>query len=109
MAAGERCCALGVVRFVLGDVFGAKEVILEAHHGIEDDDGQVEYGRLEEHRLTWGKAKKLVSPAEWKAVLTLVAALEDELIAHHKPAKGKRLEKFDEGKVGKPAVPFSPL
>ncbi|MCE9583174.1 MAG: hypothetical protein K8T20_11840 [Planctomycetes bacterium] len=109
MAAGERCCAVGVVRFMLGDVFAPKEVILEAHHGIEDGEGQVEYTRLEEHRVGWDTAKGLVSAAEWKAVLKFVAACENELVASLPSASGKRLEKFDEGKVGRPSAPFSPL
>ena len=109
MAAGQKCCAVGVIRIVLGDVFPDKGVSLEAHHGIEDDDGQVEYTRLEEHRLGWETARGLVSASDWKAVLKFVAACEKEMMEGHAAAKGKRLEKFDEGKVGKAAVPFSPL
>lgn len=109
MAAGQRCCAVGVIRLMLGDVFSPKEVILEAHHGIEDDGGQVEYTRLEEHRIAWGKAKGMVTAAEWKTVMKFIAACEQELMDGHEKAKGKRLEKFDEKKIGKPAIPFSPL
>ena len=109
MAAGQRCCAVGVIRLILGDVFPEKCVNLEAHHGIEDEDGHVEYTRLEEHPLAWKKAKSLVKAQDWKAVLRFVAACEEALIDGYKPAKGKRLEKFVEEKVGKPAKPFNPL
>ena len=109
MAAGERCCAVGVIRLVLGDVFSEKTVTLEAHHGIEDGDGNVEYTRLEEHPLGWAKAKTLVPAKDFQAVMRFVAACEKELMAGCAAAKGKRLEKFDEGKVGRPAAPFSPL
>ncbi|MCC6312361.1 MAG: hypothetical protein IT345_15810 [Trueperaceae bacterium] len=109
MAAGDRCCAVGVVRLVLGDVFDRSEVLLEVHHGIEDAEGCVEYGRLEEHRIAWGEAKALVSAADWKAVLKFVVACEKEVMKSHAPAKGKLLVKFEEKTAGKPAAPFSPL
>lgn len=109
MAAGEKCCAVGVIRLVLGDVFDGKQVVLEAHHGIEDSEGGVEYARLEECVLAWKKARSLVTEKEWDAVLGFIAACEKELMKCHKPAKGKLLKKFDEQHAGKPPVPFSPM
>lgn len=105
MSAGQKVCALGVVRFVLGEIFEAREVLLEAHHAIEATDGTLEYTRLEEHRLPWSQAKALVTAADWAAVLRFLAACEGRLSETMK----KPVVKFDESKAGAPAAPFSPL
>ena len=41
MAAGDRCCSVGVVRLVLGEVFDRNEVLLEVDDGIVDTGGGV--------------------------------------------------------------------
>ncbi len=109
MAAGDRCCALGVVRIVIGSVFPDRQIVLECHHGIEDREGHVEYGRLEEHVLDWKRAKSLVSASAWKVMLKFLAACEEEMMAKNKSSKGKLLHRFDEKKANTGNPPFSPI
>lgn len=109
MAAGDRCCAVGVIRLVMGDVFPVRQIVLECHHGIEDRAGAIEFGRIEPYALDWKRARSLVTAAQWKGVLAFVGACEEELMKHHKPAKGKRLEKFEDERPKNNAPPMSGL
>lgn len=109
MAAGERCSAVGVIRLVIAEMFPANEVLAEIHHGIEDNEGEVEYTRLDEHSLTWAQAKALVPPEDWAAVLRFVGAVEADCKKKHPEFKKRALRKFDEKRKKSKVVPFAPL
>ncbi|MBI2922841.1 MAG: hypothetical protein HYY18_17445 [Planctomycetes bacterium] len=97
MAAGERCCALGVLRIVTSHDFG-KGVWAEMHLGVEDVEGELFYHQLHEVRFDWSQVKSKLGADDYAALLRIVATLEKAAHAD-KPLKTQQLVKFDPKKA----------
>ena len=97
MAAGERCCTLGVLRIVTSADFG-KGVWAEMHLGVEDLDGELFYHQLHEVRFDWSQVKSKLGADDYAALLRIVATIEK---ASHfdKPLKAQKLVAFDPKKA----------